>query len=98
MPVAYGNKWKMRAISYIRSSPNETECSIIYHCGPNIPLCKETQGSPIEQKIKNTRQQPPVQKKRKIKLPTKEELPLRILGPFRVHKVITGFLEFYFIF
>ena len=59
-----------------------------------IFLFAETQGSPIEGKIKNTKQHP---KSPKQNCPVDEALPFWNFRPFRVHKGITWLLEFDFI-
>lgn len=69
--------------------------------------CKENQGYPIEQRIKNTKQNrtvPPKHipknpktnkktknKKEKKKKTADEELPFGILGPLRIHKMVMIF-------
>lgn len=30
-PMSYREEWKIREISYIESSPNDIQCSILYH-------------------------------------------------------------------
>lgn len=56
--------------------------------------CNPLQGSPIEWKIKNTKQH---QKPPKQNCPVDEELPFWNSGLFSIHKVIAGLLEFDFI-